>query len=68
MASEMAAAAIVLDKISRFLGIAGEANDEVSAYSQVHLSEASRLLLLLKNCTSVDKTTTQSETETLGFD
>ena len=30
--------------ISRFPGMAGEANDAMSAYTQVHLSEAPRLL------------------------
>ena len=49
----MAAAATVLDIISRFLGMAGEANDEVSATSQVHLSEASRLSLLLRKTAQV---------------
>ena len=38
------AAAIFLDTKTRLLGMAGEANDAVSAYTQVHLSEAPRLL------------------------
>ena len=44
-ASHMAAARL-LDTISRLPGMAGEANDAVSAYAQVLLSEPSRLLRL----------------------
>ena len=34
----------VLDTISRLPGMSGEANDAVSAYTQVEMSDASRLL------------------------
>ena len=42
------AAAKFLDTISKLLGMAGEAND-AEAYTQVHLSDAPRLLRLLEN-------------------
>ena len=47
-ASQMAAAKC-LRTISRNLGVTGEANDAVSTCTQVHLSEASRLLRLREN-------------------
>ena len=64
------AAAIFLDTVSRLPGTAGEGNDAVSAFSQVHTSEAVRVLRLSGKGapTSVDKTTAQSKTETRGLD
>ena len=38
-------AATVLDTISRLPGMSGEANDAVSAFTQVKMSDASRLLM-----------------------
>ena len=39
--------ASVMDTISRLPGMSGEANDAVSAYTQVKMSDALRMLLLL---------------------
>ena len=44
LASQAAAAATFLDTMSRRPSMTGEANDAVSAYTQVHMSEAHRLL------------------------
>ena len=46
-ASQMAAAKF-LDTISKLLGLAGEPSDAVSAYTQVKMTEAPRMLRLPK--------------------
>ena len=61
-------AARFLDTLPRLLGGAGEANDPISAYTQVHMSEAPRFLRLSRDRApaSVEKTTTQSTTRPVG--
>ena len=69
-ASASQTAARFLGTLSRHRGMNGEAMDAVSAHTQVHMSEAPRLLRFSekRTPTNVDNTATQSKTSPLGTD